>query len=87
VVEGVDRFPGVIRTLIGFPVEKEFVPVVLAAVVEYLLCFPFPSIVDHDGCCLVHSAGLESIRIVLTVFLKGGDVEVGFLAGHCGWEV
>ena len=62
-------------------------PVVLAAVIEYLLCFLFFCIVDEDRCWLVHSAGLESIGIVLSVFLKGGDMEVGFLAGHSGGEV
>jgi len=62
-------------------------PVVLAAVVEYLLCFLFFCIVDWDGCWLIHSVGLESIEVVLSVFFKGGDVEVGFLAGHSGREV
>jgi len=61
--------------------------VVLVAVIEYLLCFLFFCIVDQDGCWLIHSTGLESIGIVLSVFLKGGHVEVGFLAGHSGWEV
>jgi len=46
VVEVLDRFPGVVCSLIAFPVDQEFVPVVLAAVVEYLLCFPFFCIVD-----------------------------------------
>ena len=87
VVEILDRFPGVVSLLLAFPVDQEFVPVVLAAVVEYLLCFPFFGIVDQDGCWLVHSAGLESIGIVLSVSLEGGDVEVGFLAGHSGREV
>jgi len=41
VVEVLDRFPGVISTLIAFPVDQEFVPVVLVAVVKYQLCFPF----------------------------------------------
>ena len=87
VVEVLDRFPRVVSLLIPFPVDQEFVPVVLAAVVEYLLSFPFFCIVDYDGCWLGHSAGLESIGIVVSVFLKGGDVEVGFLAGHSGVEV
>jgi len=46
VVEVLDRFPGVVSSLIAFLVYEEFVPVVLAAVVEYLLCFPFFRIVD-----------------------------------------
>jgi len=46
VVEVLDRFPGVISSLIAFPVDREFVPVVLAALVENLLCFPFFCIVD-----------------------------------------
>jgi len=46
VVEVLDRFPGVVSSLIAFPVIQEFVPVVLAAVVEYLLFFPFFRIVD-----------------------------------------
>ena len=46
VVEVLDRFPGVVSSLIAFPVNQEFVPVVLAALVEYLLCFPFFCIVD-----------------------------------------
>ena len=46
VVEVLDRFSGVVSSLIAFPVDQEFVPVVLAAVVEYLLCFPFFSIVN-----------------------------------------
>jgi len=87
VVEVLDRFRGVVFSLIAFPVNQEFVPIVLAAVVEYLLCFPFFCIVDYDVCWLVLSAGLESIEIVLSVFLEGGDVEVGFLAGHSGREV
>jgi len=45
VVEVLDRFPGVINSLIAFPVNQEFVHVVLAVVVEYLLCFPFFCIV------------------------------------------
>ena len=46
VVEVLDRFPGVVSSLIAFPVDQEFVPIVLAAVVEYLLCFPFFCLVD-----------------------------------------
>ena len=45
-VEVLDTFPGVVCSLIAFPVNHEFVPVVLAAVVEYLLCFSFFAIVD-----------------------------------------
>jgi len=75
-------FPGVVSTLVGFPVVPEFVPVVLAAVIEYLSCFPFFCIVDQDGCCLVHSAGLAAIAIVLSIFLRGGDGKVGNL-GVC----
>jgi len=45
VVEVRDRFPEVASSLITFPVNQEFVPVVLAAVVEDLLCFPFFCIV------------------------------------------
>jgi len=44
--EVLDRFPGVVCSLIAFPVNQEFVPVVLAAVVKYLLRFPFFWIVD-----------------------------------------
>jgi len=46
VVEVLDRFPGVVSSLRAFPVNQEFVPVVLAVVTEYLLCFPFICIVD-----------------------------------------
>jgi len=46
VVEVFDRFPGVICSLMAFPDNQEFVPVVLAAVSRYLLCFPFFFIVD-----------------------------------------
>jgi len=46
VVEVLNRFPGVICALRAFRVDHEFVPVVLAVVVEYLLCFPFFCIVD-----------------------------------------
>jgi len=46
VVEVLDRFPAVVCSLIAFPVNQEFVSFVLAAVVEYLLCFPFFGIVD-----------------------------------------
>jgi len=46
VVEVLDRFPGVVCSLLAFPVNQEFVPVVLAAVVEYQLSFPFFCIVD-----------------------------------------
>jgi len=46
VVEVLDRFPGVINSLIAFPVNQEFVTVVLAVVIEYLLGFPFFCIVD-----------------------------------------
>jgi len=46
VVEVLDRFPGVVSSLIAFPVNQEFMPFVLSAVVEYLLCFPFFCIVD-----------------------------------------
>ena len=42
VVEVLDGFPGVICSLIAFLVTQEFVPVVLAEVVEYQLCFPSP---------------------------------------------
>ena len=46
VVEVLDRFPGVVCSLIAFPVNQKFVPRVLVAVVEYLLCFLFLCIVD-----------------------------------------
>jgi len=46
VVEVLDRFPGGVCSLIAFPVDQEFVPVVLAAVVAYLLYFLFFCIVD-----------------------------------------
>ena len=46
VVEVLDKFPGVICSLIGFPVDEEVVPLVLVAVGEYLLCFPFFYIVN-----------------------------------------
>jgi len=82
VVEVLDRFPAVVSSLITFPVDQQFVPVALAAVIEYLLCFPFFGIVDQDGCWFVHSARLESIGIVLSVLFKGGNVEVGFLVNH-----
>ena len=44
-VKVLDRFPRVISSLIAFPVNQEFAPVVLAAVVVYLLCFSFFCIV------------------------------------------
>jgi len=80
VVEVLHRFPGVVRSLIAFPVDQEFMPVVLAAAVMYLLCFPFLGIIDWDACALVYSAGLESIGIFRSLFLNGGNVEVRFLA-------
>jgi len=46
VVEVLDRFPGVISSLIAFTVAQEFGPVALAGVVEYPLCFPLFCIVD-----------------------------------------
>jgi len=46
VVEVLDRFSGVVCSLIVLPVNQEFVPVVLAAVVGYLLCFLFFCVVD-----------------------------------------
>ena len=46
VVEVLDRFSGVVCSLIAFPVNQEFVLGVLAAGVEYLLSFPFFWIVD-----------------------------------------
>ena len=46
VVEVLDMFPGVVCSLIAFPVNQEFVPVVLAAVIKYLFCFLFFRIVD-----------------------------------------
>jgi len=46
VLKVLDRFPGVVCSLIAFLENQQFVPVVLAAVVEYLLCFPFFCIVD-----------------------------------------
>jgi len=46
VAEVLDRFPGVACSLLAFPVDQEFVPVVLAALVESLLCLPFFYIVD-----------------------------------------
>jgi len=87
VVEVLDRFQEVDNSLIAFPANQEFVLVVQAALIEYLLCFPFFCIVDYHGCWFVHSAGLESIRIALSIFCLGGDVEVEFLASHSGWEM
>jgi len=46
VVEVLERFPEVVSSLMAFPVSQEFMPVVLAAVVEYLLCLPFFCIID-----------------------------------------
>jgi len=46
VVEVLDRFPGVISSLLAFPVDQEFMLVVLAAVVNYVFCFPFFCIGD-----------------------------------------
>jgi len=46
VVEVLNRFPEVVCSLIAFSVNQEFVPVVLAAVVQCLLCFPFFCILD-----------------------------------------
>jgi len=46
VVEVLDRFRGVVSSLVAFPADQEFVPVVLAVLVEYLLCFSFLCIVD-----------------------------------------
>ena len=45
-VKVLDRFIGVVSSLIAFPGDQESVPVVLAVIVEYLLCFPFICIVD-----------------------------------------
>ena len=44
--EVLDRFSGVVSWLIAFPVGQQFVPVVLAALIEYLVCFPVFGIVD-----------------------------------------
>jgi len=46
VVEVFNRFSGVVSSLIAFPVNQEFLPVLLAAVVECLLWFSFVCIVD-----------------------------------------
>ena len=46
VVEVVNRFPGVVSSRIAFTVDQEFLPVIVPAVIEYLLCFPFVCIVD-----------------------------------------
>ena len=62
-------------------------PVVLVAVIEYEFCFAFFRIVDQDGCRLVHTERVESIGIIVSLFLKGGDMEVGFLPAHSGLEV
>ena len=40
VVEILNMFLGVASSLIAFPVDLEFVPVVLAVVFQYQLCFP-----------------------------------------------
>jgi len=87
VVEVLDRFPGVVSLHIAFLVDKEFVPIVLAALIKYLLGYPFFCIVDKDECWFVYPEGLESIRVIFSVFIKGGNVEVGFLACHSEWEM
>jgi len=56
VVEILDRFPGVVSSLIVFPVDQEFVRVVLAAVVKYVRCFPFSALSIRMG------AGLSILR-------------------------
>jgi len=45
VVKVFNRFLGVICSFLAFPVDQEFVPGILPAVIEYLLCFPFFCIV------------------------------------------
>ena len=85
VVEVFNGFPGVVCSFIAFPVDQEFRPVVLAAVIKYLLCFPFFCIVNKDGGGLVHSSGLEPVRVVLSVFLEGRNVKVALLVGYSWW--
>jgi len=46
VVEILNMFAEVVSSLIPSPVDQAFVPVVLAVVVGYLLCFPYFCIVD-----------------------------------------
>ena len=43
--EVLDQFSGVVSSLIAFPVGQQFMPVVLAAVIEYLVSFPVFGIV------------------------------------------
>ena len=56
-VEVLDRLPRVVGSLIALPVHQEFVSVVLAPVIDYLLCFPFSCIVDKDRGGFVHRSG------------------------------
>ena len=58
VIEVLNRVSGVVRSFIAFPVDQEFVPAVVAAVIRYLLYFLFFSIVNKDRGRFVHSAGL-----------------------------
>jgi len=81
-VDVLDRFPSVIGSLIALPVREDFVSVVLAPVIEYLLCFPFLCIVDNDRASFVHPPGCKPIRVILIVCFEGGDVKVWLLLGH-----
>jgi len=81
-VEVLDRLPRVIRSLIALPVYQEFVSVVLAPVIEYLLCFPFFCIIDKNRGGFVHPSGCNAIGIILIVCFEAGDVKIWLLSGH-----
>ena len=84
-IEVLNRFPGVVCSFIAFPVDQEFMPVALVAVIEYFLSLPFLCIVNKNGGGLVHSPGLKPIGVIFPVFLEGGKVEVGLLGGYSSW--
>ena len=81
-VEVLDRLPRVVGSLIALPVYQEFISVVLASVIEYLLCFPFFCMIDKDRGGFVHPSGFEPIAIILIVCFEGGDVKIWLLSGH-----
>jgi len=66
-VEDLDRLPRVVGSLIGLPVYHEFVSVVLAAVIVYLLYYPFLCIINKERDGFVNPSGCKPIGIVLIV--------------------
>jgi len=76
IVEVFYRLLRVVSPLIAFPVYQEFISLVLASVIEYLLCFQFFSIIDKDRGRFTNPSGCESIGVILIICFQGGDVKV-----------